>query len=1497
MPLFGGRIVVGAISPGGAADILMTADNSIRNQDYAGSTRGDPNADWPTFEFRNTLSDVTIVNLAAFDLVIEGVRVVDNGTSRNPRVVLFGLNGGQISTYENPVSLEFDLRLGVVASSYVDIEQRSATPKVLEIAGVIDNPIGLTRLVNLNGAITATGTGRVITNQLDAYAPSTTLGSIGSATARLAVDLVRYRAFPTLTDTVGGFFDPRLVVDAGVDAFLSLRGVDRTGTFTGSITTSSANLTRAAGTGTWADDGFVVGDQITVFGLAGGSRIYQVTSVVGTTLGIQLVSGGGGLPGTGTATLSVVRRVPMTIAIDHVQAGQDVNLELRTTVRQPGGATGGFVDVSVPLEFFGSFWGLASGNIHGLPHQYHFRGANSLTPSVYDPAPTNGTAPRTGNGTITTGDEVQIDGAYVIHLGNVIAARVAQPFNTVQRFAADAAGGGRFTLFTTTVTPLDAGGIDAGRNLSIKDTEGLTSGLAPDSGSIPRISVRGWIEIRDVTPGLLDVNVDGAVNLVELTGDMRVGLVRSRTDDVLLRSIDGSILDADPADHLADADPQDVEGVNIGLVAGVNIGTGADFLEINLLNNVNGVEVAGRINAQAQHGVYLEEVAGDMRVWFIAAVLGDPTYESDLVLVSRTGGIYDAQSDSENDLFGNRIDLMAATGIGLITNALEINSSTNGRGSGRLYATAGSGIVITETIGELSVLAATTLDGVVFLTVPDINAPRGPPPGVGEDLILISTGTRLVHQGDPESVGPSTGTFDARAGIWARGLILLHVGDNVEALAGTEIVGGSIIQIYGDYGNADPGVGTLMQFGGRVGGVFDLDGTPTKTGTTFIYGNVDDDRVEFLSTFLGTQTRVYGSNSPTSVGPDGNDVFIVDQIQTMDVAAGDTLFIDGREDHDEYVVYTTGSRGPERNYIVNVLDSGVGGLDNLSIYGVDGLPEDVVDDVFLLRRITAIPGFLGFETANGPAMANLLHGSLDSLRRPDGLASSTNQQRVNYDTAIDGLLTVDGRGGNDVFASDDVSAVTVIVGGAGNDTFQIGQLYGSPRIVPNVLAPNVFPLTYHVTHSWLSPGNTLPLTVNGGDGDDDFTVYNNQDTLTLNGQAGNDHFTVRSFLDFDTGQYIVKAVIAIDGGVGVNDLLVIGTERDDAIAIDRLRIVGAGNNIFGANLQILVVDAMEADDDIYVQATNPGTATTVYGGLGSDTINVTGDVVRPLVPDIAFPVVPHVLTNIAGPLTAVGGEGPARPLIAAIKLPGELDAPFGPTPVPPSEALQIDVLNIYDDGRSTNATGTLTSTGFTWTGSAGITFGDPLTGLTEFERLNLLLGRGNDVLAVTGTLVNVDDRVTLTVIHGGGGSDAITVTGGGGPVTQLVVYGDTSQDGAWYAGGTAGIDAGAKPFGGGRFLFPVGVPFSNPGNDFINAEALFVDAAPGALPTLGIIAYGGAGNDIILGTQAADMLLGGSGDDEIHGERGPDRIWGDSGLIVGVIDLSRTIVTANTAST
>ena len=149
----------------------------------------------------------------------------------------------------------------------------------------------------------------------------------------------------------------------------------------------------------------------------------------------------------------------------------------------------------------------------------------------------------------------------------------------------------------------------------------------------------------------------------------------------------------------------------------------------------------------------------------------------------------------------------------------------------------------------------------------------------------------------------------------------------------------------------------------------------------------------------------------------------------------------------------------------------------------------------------------------------------------------------------------------------------------------------------------------------------------------------------------------------------------------------------------------------------------------------------MIGGLGSDTINVTGDVIEDLVPAVTFPVVPHVLNAIAGPLTVIGGPTVARPLVPALKRPGELDAAFGPVPPQPPENQQIDVLNIYDDGRTTNVSGTLSQTQLQVTGAANITFGDPSTGFSEFERLNLLLGSGNDVLSISGSLVAADGRV------------------------------------------------------------------------------------------------------------------------------------------------------------
>ena len=54
-------------------------------------------------------------------------------------------------------------------------------------------------------------------------------------------------------------------------------------------------------------------------------------------------------------------------------------------------------------------------------------------------------------------------------------------------------------------------------------------------------------------------------------------------------------------------------------------------------------------------------------------------------------------------------------------------------------------------------------------------------------------------------------------------------------------------------------------------------------------------------------------------------------------------------------------------------------------------------------------------------------------------------QRINYDRALNGRITVFGMGGNDAFYVDDTQATMTLDGGAGNDSFQIGQIFGTQR--------------------------------------------------------------------------------------------------------------------------------------------------------------------------------------------------------------------------------------------------------------------------------------------------------------------------------------------------------------------------------------------------------------------------------------------------------------------
>src|SRR5262249_9313326 len=185
-------------------------------------------------------------------------------------------------------------------------------------------------------------------------------------------------------------------------------------------------------------------------------------------------------------------------------------------------------------------------------------------------------------------------------------------------------------------------------------------------------------------------------------------------------------------------------------------------------------------------------------------------------------------------------------------------------------------------------------------------------------------------------------------------------------------------------------------------------------GRTFTYGSV-------------APTPKWSSGGPTTLDPngtapgaayaptgDGEDFFFVNQLQSMNVASGHTLTLDGQDGTDTYTINTTGSQpcftgdaagATCHNYVVNVLDTGLpnSGVDNLIVNGfdnpacptgylADGVTNCPIDDIFLLRKTT----FLASPTtptvpnafADDPAFVAVLHGQFGQANPlPSGLGA------------------------------------------------------------------------------------------------------------------------------------------------------------------------------------------------------------------------------------------------------------------------------------------------------------------------------------------------------------------------------------------------------------------------------------------------------------------------------------------------------------------------------
>src|SRR5262249_37503555 len=127
---------------------------------------------------------------------------------------------------------------------------------------------------------------------------------------------------------------------------------------------------------------------------------------------------------------------------------------------------------------------------------------------------------------------------------------------------------------------------------------------------------------------------------------------------------------------------------------------------------------------------------------------------------------------------------------------------------------------------------------------------------------------------------------------------------------------------------------------------------------TNLYGDQKDlDEDNFIVYYLQDMNVVADPLATTEASPPG-----------IGVGAGHSLTLDGQSDTDYYKVFTTGSHGSPRNYVLNVLDTGApnNGADELAIYGINNTDDffngympgtttrNATDDIFLLRATKCI---------------------------------------------------------------------------------------------------------------------------------------------------------------------------------------------------------------------------------------------------------------------------------------------------------------------------------------------------------------------------------------------------------------------------------------------------------------------------------------------------------------------------------------------------------------
>ena len=726
-----------------------------------------------------------------------------------------------------------------------------------------------------------------------------------------------------------------------------------------------------------------------------------------------------------------------------------------------------------------------------------------------------------------------------------------------------------------------------------------------------------------------------------------------------------------------------------------SVGSSSSYLTMDLPED-------GLLYVKANGNIYIHELAGNINLYLASSKNGDVYLKADDSILGC--------ADTGADVSAGNVVLKALNGeIGSSSDYFIIDT----RSGGTLTAEANNDIYINEFTDDLRLNKVSSQNGIVYLQAPGSLLNGSPSDiSINANKVLLIAGKDIGMAGSllRTAVNYIEGIAQ-NGGFWVNNNKNLYIG-NVDNITGINAKGNIQVAASGtikvaEAVNANTG-GIILN---AADSVFVANATEVNSETSGVSIFSGDDiviqntavisaaysvslNVDYADTDdgIGGSLELYGViNSPHLAinGAEDADIILIDMSTSLPdtiITTGDgddeitlnrlktvpgnyedaTIILDGQGGSDRYVINLSGTS----NYWIEINDSGAAAPER---------DKSIEDFEEYLREVEGAD--YDYLTINGTTGIDKISIRKYFIAMINYESDSNNDgqydiERIDYNESIENIY-INTLEGDDRIIADDSSTYICIDGGEGDDFFQVGQIFKSPREANANIRPGDEIATLETTRGFVTPGISKHMQIYGDVGNDVFQVYHNQAVLGLYGEDGDDKFVVRAFVLLDDKakqamtslaggngvdeiNYAINAPLKIDGGAGEDIMTVIATEFPDNIVVTSDGVYGAGLNISYINIEILEVDGMEGDDTFYILSSLAGVTVRLIGNLGSDTFIFAGDITGEVISydaagdRVVFPEASHDTNLIQGTIIIDAGVSDAdRSLSEPFMMPWE----------------------------------------------------------------------------------------------------------------------------------------------------------------------------------------------------------------------------------------------------